>query len=281
MKTLRINLGEGCLVRVCNELLNLREDVSVEIEVELGLLRTDHLCEVLEAQLVSILKLSVVVRFLLNSIVCQMHKLVANVVERVLSAACSDVAILVAVAFETAIDARQQSEAPEIELASVNEQRVVNILLNDESSVAIFFHGPANDRLNFLNRLDDCYTLPSVGVLSRFDDPRVLRRSVLLPYFFDCVLILIFVELTLVLVFFRCGCSFALGSCFFGLLCGFFRVFAVLLVFLDRLLDLLFGLLHVRIDFIVVRSEAVELRVVNALLRVESQRQHLERVLAK
>ena len=60
---------ERSLVCVSDKFLDLREDVPMKVEIELGLLRADHLREVLEAQLVTVFKLAVVLCFLLNCIV--------------------------------------------------------------------------------------------------------------------------------------------------------------------------------------------------------------------
>lgn len=121
MEPLWVYFREGCFESVCDQLLNLREDISVEVKVDFGLLRTDNLCKVLPTELVSILKLAVVVSFLLDRIVCQMNELVGHIVKSVLPATRSDIAVLVAIAFQTAINARQQSKATEVKLALVNE----------------------------------------------------------------------------------------------------------------------------------------------------------------
>lgn len=120
MKTLRVYFMEGCFVCVCDQFLDLREDISVKVKVKLGLLRTNYFRKVLPAKLVTIFKLSIVVSLLLDSIIRQMDKLIADIVERVFSATSSYVAFLVAIAFETTIDACQESKAPEIKLASVH-----------------------------------------------------------------------------------------------------------------------------------------------------------------
>jgi len=101
--------------------LDLGEDVSVEIKIELGLLRADDFCEVLPAQFVTVLKFAIVVSFLLDCIVRQVDQLVSHIVECVLPATCADIAILIAIAFQTAINACQQSEAPEVKLALMNQ----------------------------------------------------------------------------------------------------------------------------------------------------------------
>jgi len=96
---------EGCLICVCNQFLDLREDISVEVKVKIGLLRTDYFRKVLPAKLVTIFKFSIVVSLLLDSIVRQMDKLITDIIKRVFSATSSDVSFLVAIAFQTTIDA--------------------------------------------------------------------------------------------------------------------------------------------------------------------------------
>ena len=70
VQALRVNLVERCLVGVSDELLYLREDVPVEVEVELGLLRADHLRKVLPAQLVTVFKFAIVLGLLLYRVIC-------------------------------------------------------------------------------------------------------------------------------------------------------------------------------------------------------------------
>jgi len=60
---------EGGLICISYQLLNLREDVALEIEIKLWLLRADHLREILKAHLVPILELSIVISPLLNGII--------------------------------------------------------------------------------------------------------------------------------------------------------------------------------------------------------------------
>ena len=75
----------------------------MKVKVKIGLLGTNNFGEILPAELVSILKFTVIVSFLLNRIICQMDKLIGNIVEGVLTTARSNVAILIAIAFQTAI----------------------------------------------------------------------------------------------------------------------------------------------------------------------------------
>ena len=108
-----------------------------------------------------------------------MDQLVSHVVEGVLTTTGTDVAVLVAVPFQTAVDAREKAKAPEIELPLVHEERVVDILLNDESSFAIFSCRPPDDLLHISDSLNDGDALASISILARFDDPSVLSCPVL------------------------------------------------------------------------------------------------------
>ena len=73
LQTLWVNLGECCLVSVSNQLLNLWEDVSMEVKVQIGLLLSYHLRKVLPTQLIAVFKFSILIRLLLDGIVRQMH----------------------------------------------------------------------------------------------------------------------------------------------------------------------------------------------------------------
>ena len=91
----------------------------MEIEVELRLLRTDHLREILPAHFITVFKFTIFICLLLNGIICQMDKLVGHIIESVLPTARANIAILVAISLETAVDAGQQAEASEVELTAV------------------------------------------------------------------------------------------------------------------------------------------------------------------
>ena len=52
----------------------------MEVEVKLWMLLVDHFRKVLQAELISVLKLAKLVSLLLNRIVCQMNERVSDVV---------------------------------------------------------------------------------------------------------------------------------------------------------------------------------------------------------
>ena len=225
------------------------------------MLLVDHFRKVLQAQLISVLELAKLVSLLLNCIVCQMNERVSDVVECVLTTARPDVPVLIAVALKTAIDARAEAKAAEVKLALMHEQRVVNVLLNYKCAVAIFFQGPPNNLLNFAQSLHDSDALPAIRILTRLDDPGVLRSTMLLANLLDRILV-IRVDLASILVV-----AFLLVSLFF-----------VRLILLDFSFDLLLRLFVLLLDRLVIIDELVILRILGAVLCMEGQWQNFERV---
>ena len=145
LEALRVNPGEGGLESVSDQFLDLRENVTMEVKVEFGLLSADNLREVLPAELVAVLKLAIVIGLLLDRIVRQVDKLIGDVVQAVLATARSNVPVLVAVPLQAAIDAGQEPEASKIELSLVDQQWVIDVLLNYERPVAVFFERASDD----------------------------------------------------------------------------------------------------------------------------------------
>ena len=73
-----------------------------------------------------------------------MDELIGDIVKRILTAARPNVTVLVTVPFQVAIDACEHTKAPKVELAPMHEQRVVDILLDDEGAFSVFPHWPPN-----------------------------------------------------------------------------------------------------------------------------------------
>ena len=64
-----------------------------------------------------------------------MDELVLQVAHLVLFGGCSDVTVTVEVALDHAINASHEREAPDVELASLVQKRVVDVLLQDHGAV--------------------------------------------------------------------------------------------------------------------------------------------------
>ena len=151
----------------------------MKIEIKVWLLGADNLREILEAHLVAILELSIILSLRLDSIVREMHCNIGHVIQGVLFTARPNITILIAVAFHTTIDARTEAEATEVKLALVHQQRVVNVLLNNECAIACIFRWTPNYRLDFFQRFDHCDASAAIRVLTRLDDPGILGSPIL------------------------------------------------------------------------------------------------------
>ena len=239
----------------------------MEIKVKMWLLGANDLREVLPAELVAVLKLAIVIGLLLDRIVRQVDKLIGDVVQAVLATARSNVPVLVAVPLQAAIDAGQEPEASKIELSLVDQQWVIDVLLNYERPVAVFFERASDDGLDLAQRLHYGDALPTVRILTRLDDPSVLRHSVLSFDFIDRLFI-VCINLTAI-VLIRRGRSQSLLISFIFVLQWDALVNVVLL---DRLFDVLLGGPVPLLDLVEVVLELAVLWVVHAMLRVESQR---------
>ena len=90
------------------------------------------LLEVREAHLVVVFKLAEIVGSFLNGIVCQMYKFVIEIVYVELATTRSHIAIFIEVRLEAIVDARDEAVHTKVELPSINEQRTIYILLNNE-----------------------------------------------------------------------------------------------------------------------------------------------------
>ena len=116
-----VDLMERRSERVSDEFLNLREYVSLHVEVQVWLLGVYNFCEVLEAHLVRVFILTVVLRFVLDGVIGQMDEGVGHVVKVVFARAGPHVAVLVAVPFQRAVNAGQHSVDSEIEFSFVHQ----------------------------------------------------------------------------------------------------------------------------------------------------------------
>ena len=241
---------------VCYKLLDLWENVSLHIEVQVWLLSVYDFCKVLEAHLICVFVLTVVLRLVLDGIVCQMHQRVAHVVEVVLTGAGPHVAVLIAVAFQGAVNAGQHPVHSKVELPLVDKQGVVDVLLNYEG--AVLSRLPLNNLLNLFHVFHHLDALPPVGVFARLDYPSVLGSLVLLAY---CLDLLLFVRVVVARVV----------DCLLILL-------LVLVVLLDGLLDHFVAALDLVLEVIVVTDKFAVVWVMDSLGRVESQGQDFERV---
>ena len=194
---------EGGPDRVGHNLLDLHDYVPLQVNLLLGVRQGEVPLQLAIAELVARLILAVVLAILLHRVVDQVDVLVVQVETgtAVFFGGGANVAIAVEVCLENAVDASDQREAADVELAPLHEQRVVDVFLQDHgpaASAVLMYEVP--DPAQLLLDLDAC---ASVRVLSRLDDPNVLSVLVLLAaHTFTLVILLKFVEFCIALAMF-------------------------------------------------------------------------------
>jgi hypothetical protein len=90
----------------------------------------------------------------------------------------TNVAIPVEIGFQSAVVACDQGEAPDVELAPLVKQRVVNVLLKDHGAGAIAATVGKDQVANLVQVLLHLDAVAPVRILARLDDPDVLARLV-------------------------------------------------------------------------------------------------------
>ena len=303
LESLRIYFGDDRPKAVCDKLLNLRQNVSHHVKVVICHLLVDNLAKILQADLVSALKLAVVICSLLNRIICQMRESVVQVFERELLTRRPDIPILIEIALEPSIDACKHSKAPEIELALVNQQRVVDVLLYDKRAVSALACLPLDYALNLAESLADVYAIASIRILAWLENPRVLWRSVtsfnLLQSLFFALLvgnfdlaslvspIILFFVTRAVLIFrprvilvTHQALTLADGGLFSSLLLGLGSFAHPRLEICDSLLALVVHVLYASLQILKIGLKLGKLSIVSTF-GMESQRECLEGVFAE
>jgi hypothetical protein len=81
--------------------------------------------------LISIFKFSIVIAFLLNSIVSQMNHPVSDIFQIELFAACSEIALSVPIPLEIAIHCGHKCVTSDIKLPAFVQQWLLDVFLND------------------------------------------------------------------------------------------------------------------------------------------------------
>ena len=105
----------------------------MKIYVLLGEIGLYIFLQVLVRHLIAILKLPIIIRLFLYSVIGQMNKPIGQVIQGKLLAGGPYVAILIEVTFEVAVDGGKQSIAPNIKLSIADKQRPLNVFLDDMS----------------------------------------------------------------------------------------------------------------------------------------------------
>ena len=129
--------------------------------------------EFVVGQLVSRLKLTIILGPLLNCIIGQVNELVLELAEYVLSARRSQVAFVVDVNLQITIHCGTEHICTDVELSAMDKERIVDVLLDDACSAAIG-RRLLHNLLNLIIFTRHLNTMTSVCVFSWLDDPNVL-----------------------------------------------------------------------------------------------------------
>jgi hypothetical protein len=100
---MRIKFITGCSESIGDEPSHLRHDMFNNIYFHLCIILIEVSLKITITHLVAVFKFSKIFCLFLNCVIRQMYKFVAQIREVELSAACSDVAILIKVSFERLI----------------------------------------------------------------------------------------------------------------------------------------------------------------------------------
>lgn len=151
--------------------------------------------KVVYGQLVSILETPIVLRILLNGVVCQMNKLVWKVLYRELLWACPEVAVSVEEPLLKSIYRGHHSIASNVKLSAINEKWLFNVLLNDQSARGLSGELWSEDRLYLIQGVRDLNPTSSIGIFPGLNDPYVF--AVFLTFqLCECVKELLVVTIT-------------------------------------------------------------------------------------
>jgi hypothetical protein len=139
--------------------------------------------EVRVAQLIAVLKLSIVIRVHLDCIVRQVYKPICNIFQRPLFTACSKVAILVKVCLKNAVKCSDQSEASDVKLSPVDQKGVANVLLDDIGSLLPSFdvNHVAYNVGHLFNHVSYDNAMTTICIFPRLHNPYGWLSGLLLP----------------------------------------------------------------------------------------------------
>ena len=129
----RVHLAPGGTEAVSSQFLDLWQNVAFKAHVQPAMILVDVILKFSIAQLVARFKFTVILGLLLYGIIGEVNHAIGKVVEGELAAGCAQVALCVVVRLEVAVVARHHAVGADVELAPVDQQRVVDIFLNDAS----------------------------------------------------------------------------------------------------------------------------------------------------
>ena len=106
-----------------------------------------------------------------------MNHAISCVLDVVLAAAGSQVAILIPVALEVSVDSGRQSVTADVELATLVEKGPLNVLLNDVATPVAIHLLCLDKTLDMVKVTADLDATSTIGILTRLDDPQIIAIS--------------------------------------------------------------------------------------------------------
>jgi hypothetical protein len=130
------------------------------------------------AEFVAALKLTVIIKLLLDSIIGEVHVSVGNILQCEFLATGSHVTLIVPISLQVAIYGAHEREHSDVELSILVQQGLLDVLLDDVAPLAPVNYGVANQSLDVVELLAHLNAAPSIGVLAGLDDPQLLAELV-------------------------------------------------------------------------------------------------------
>jgi len=181
-----IDLAVDCFERICYEGSHLREDVTIDTDVFWGVCEVYVSLKISKWKFVTILKFTKIIWMFLDGIVCEVNEDICRL-SWIFLTAHSQIPIFIEISFLNTIDTREQSITSDIKLSPVNQQRSIDVSLDDKSPflfiLNLIFHinvgfliscSSNNNSSNFLHGMTYNDSIASVCVFTRFDDVHVL-----------------------------------------------------------------------------------------------------------
>ena len=106
-----------------------------------------------------------------------MNHAIGSVLDVVLAAAGSQVAVLVPVALEVSVDRGRQRVAADVELATLVQKGPLNVLLNDVATPVAVHLLRLDQTLDVIEVTADLDATTTIGVLTWLDDPQIVAIS--------------------------------------------------------------------------------------------------------
>ena len=133
MEAHRIDLAVYRAVGVSHQLSNLWHYMSIYVNVQRGMVRLQVPLKIAQTEFVPIFVFAIILGEFLHRVVRQVDILIVHILYIKFLAARTDVGVFVEITLEEPVYRGQHTVAAEVELPGMDQQRVINVALNNES----------------------------------------------------------------------------------------------------------------------------------------------------